>query len=100
MYTFVPGVRNSFVVQGARATTGAIFVAVYVVEAKLHSKISVFLVVQWTIPTLKNEDNGANVTMFKGVVKELDQFIVDNRGAYGQSNDLPDKQVDQKRETF
>ena len=49
---------------------------------------------------MKNEDNGSNVTMFKGVVKELDQFIVDNRGAYGQSNDLPDKQVDQKRETF
>ena len=67
---------------------------------KLRSNISVFLVVQWTVPTLKNEDNGSNVTMFKGVVKELDQFIVDNRGAYGQSNDLPDKQVDQKRETF
>jgi len=50
-------------------------VAVYVVEAKLHSKISVFLVVQWTIPMLKNEDNGSNVTMFEGVVKELNQFL-------------------------
>ena len=31
LYTFVPGVRNSFGVHGARATTGAIFVAFYVV---------------------------------------------------------------------
>jgi len=100
LYTFVPGVRNSFVVQGARATTGAIFVAVYVVEAKLHSKISVFFVVQWTIPMLKNEDNGSNVTMFEGVVKELNQFRVDNRDIYGESNDLPAQQVDQKRKTF
>ena len=49
---------------------------------------------------LKNEDNGSNVTMFKGVVKELDQFIVDYRDTYGQSNDLPDNQVDQERQTF
>jgi hypothetical protein len=75
-------------------------VAVYVVEAKLHSKISVFLVVQWTIPMLKNEDNGSNVTMFEGVVKELNQFRVDNRDIYGESNDLPAQQVDQKRQTF
>ena len=47
-----------------------------------------------------NEDNGSNVTMFKGVVKELDQFIVDYRDTYGQSNDLPDNQVDQERQTF
>jgi len=31
LYTYVPGVRNSFGVHGARATTGAIFVAFYVV---------------------------------------------------------------------
>jgi len=24
---------------------------------------------------LKNEDNGSNVTMFEGVVKELNQFL-------------------------
>ena len=49
---------------------------------------------------LKKEDNGSNVTMFEGVVKELNQFRVDNRDIYGESNDLPAQQVDQKRQTF
>ena len=47
-----------------------------------------------------NEDNGSNVTMFKGVVKEVNQFIVDNCDTYDQSNDLPAQQADQKRQTF
>ena len=49
---------------------------------------------------LKNEDNGSNVTMFKGVVKEVNQFIVDNCDTYDQNNDLPTQQADQKRQTF
>jgi len=50
--------------------------------------------------TLNNVDNGPQVTIFKGVVKKLDQFLVNNRNIYDQSNDLPDKWVDQKRKTF
>jgi hypothetical protein len=49
---------------------------------------------------LNNEDNGSTVTLFKGVVKKLNQFIVDYRDTYDQSNDLPAQQADQKRKTF
>jgi hypothetical protein len=100
LFNLVPGVMNTFGVLVTRVTTRAIFVAFNMLQAKLHFNISVFLVVQWTIPTLNNKDNDSNVMMFKGVVKELDQFIVDYRDTYGQSNDLPDKQVDQERQTF
>ena len=91
---------NTFGVLATRATNRANFVAFNMLQAKIHFNISVFLVVQWTIPTLNNKDNDSNVMMFKGVVKELDQFIVDYRDTYGQSNDLPDNQVDQERQTF
>jgi hypothetical protein len=41
-----------------------------------------------------------NMRVYEGVVKGWDQFIVDYRDTYGQSNDLPDNQVDQERQTF
>ena len=91
---------NTFGVLATRATTCANFVAFNMLQAKFHSNVGVFCVVQWTVTMLNNVDNGPQVTIFKGVVKNLDQFLVNNRNTYDQSNDLPDKWVDQKRKTF
>ena len=66
LFNLVPGVMNTFGVLVTRATTRAIFVAFNMLQAKLHFNISVFLVVQWTIPTLNNKDSS-----LCGSMKEL-----------------------------
>ena len=75
LFNFVSGLTSSLGVLFARAITHANFVASNMIQAKLHSNIVFFCVVQWTITTLNNVDNGPQVTIFKGVVKKLDQFL-------------------------
>jgi hypothetical protein len=75
LFNLVPGVMNTFGVLVTRATTRAIFVAFNMLQAKLHFNISVFLVVQWTIPHVEQQRQ-FNMRVYEGVVKGWDQFLV------------------------
>ena len=66
---------NTFGVLATRATNRANFVAFNMLQAKFHFNIGFFLCRSMDDTTLNNVDNGPQVTIFKGVVKKLDQFL-------------------------